>query len=74
MATCEDDNIPVDQFIRVDTEALRVLATLLTTPSWKKRKISWCSVNTGWSDIGSWSSLWDVAEKDGEGNAVWATP
>lgn len=24
----------------------------------------------GWSDIGSWQALWEVAEKDGEGNAV----
>lgn len=25
-------------------------------------------VACGWSDIGSWSSLWDVAERDAEGN------
>lgn len=24
----------------------------------------------GWSDVGSWSSLWDIAEKDDAGNAV----
>nr|WP_067515355.1 mannose-1-phosphate guanylyltransferase/mannose-6-phosphate isomerase [Endozoicomonas ascidiicola] len=24
----------------------------------------------GWSDVGSWSSLWDVAEKDDLGNAI----
>jgi len=23
----------------------------------------------GWSDIGSWSSLWDISQKDGNGNA-----
>ncbi len=27
-------------------------------------------VDAGWNDIGSWSSLWDVAEKDDAGNAV----
>ena len=27
-------------------------------------------MDAGWNDIGSWSSLWDVAEKDGAGNAV----
>ncbi|MDB2557600.1 mannose-1-phosphate guanylyltransferase/mannose-6-phosphate isomerase [Luminiphilus sp.] len=27
-------------------------------------------MNAGWNDIGSWSSLWDVAEKDDAGNAV----
>jgi mannose-1-phosphate guanylyltransferase len=25
-------------------------------------------MDAGWSDIGSWSSLWDISEKDGEGN------
>lgn len=25
-------------------------------------------VSCGWSDIGSWSSLWDVAERDADGN------
>jgi len=24
----------------------------------------------GWSDIGSWSSLWDISQKDGNGNAI----
>ena len=27
-------------------------------------------LNAGWSDIGSWSSLWDVSEKDQNGNAT----
>ena len=27
-------------------------------------------MDAGWSDIGSWSSLWDVSEKDADGNAV----
>jgi mannose-1-phosphate guanylyltransferase len=27
------------------------------------------SMDAGWSDIGSWSSLWDVSEKDIDGNA-----
>jgi mannose-1-phosphate guanylyltransferase len=28
------------------------------------------SMDAGWSDIGSWSSLWDVSEKDHEGNVT----
>ena len=28
-------------------------------------------INAGWSDIGSWSSLWDISEKDFNGNAVY---
>jgi mannose-1-phosphate guanylyltransferase/mannose-6-phosphate isomerase len=27
-------------------------------------------VDFGWSDVGSWSSLWDLALRDGHGNAV----
>jgi mannose-1-phosphate guanylyltransferase len=26
-------------------------------------------MDVGWSDIGSWSSLWDISKKDGNGNA-----
>jgi mannose-1-phosphate guanylyltransferase len=28
------------------------------------------SMDAGWSDIGSWSSLWDVSEKDHDGNVT----
>ena len=28
------------------------------------------SMDAGWSDIGSWSSLWDISEKDGGGNST----
>ena len=27
------------------------------------------AMNAGWNDIGSWTSLWDVSEKDASGNA-----
>jgi mannose-1-phosphate guanylyltransferase/mannose-6-phosphate isomerase len=27
------------------------------------------SLECGWSDVGAWSALWDVAERDSEGNA-----
>jgi len=27
-------------------------------------------VDMGWTDVGSWSSLWDVAKKDAAGNAI----
>jgi mannose-1-phosphate guanylyltransferase/mannose-6-phosphate isomerase len=27
-------------------------------------------LSCGWSDVGSWSSLWDVEVKDGQGNAI----
>lgn len=28
-------------------------------------------MNAGWSDIGSWSSLWDISKKDTSGNATY---
>ncbi|MDB9892072.1 mannose-1-phosphate guanylyltransferase/mannose-6-phosphate isomerase [Amylibacter sp.] len=28
-------------------------------------------MNAGWSDIGSWSSLWDISKKDSNGNAIY---
>jgi mannose-1-phosphate guanylyltransferase len=28
-------------------------------------------MDAGWSDIGAWSSLWDISEKDGNGNATY---
>jgi mannose-1-phosphate guanylyltransferase / mannose-6-phosphate isomerase len=27
-------------------------------------------LDAGWNDVGSWSALWDVTEKDGSGNAI----
>lgn len=27
-------------------------------------------LDAGWSDIGSWSALWDIGEKDGKGNVI----
>ena len=27
-------------------------------------------LDVGWNDIGSWSSLWDVSDKDNAGNVV----
>jgi mannose-1-phosphate guanylyltransferase / mannose-6-phosphate isomerase len=27
-------------------------------------------LDAGWNDVGSWSALWDVTEKDGTGNAI----
>ena len=27
-------------------------------------------LDVGWSDIGSWSSVWDIKDKDGDSNAI----
>jgi len=36
----------------------------------KTDKAAVVEADIGWSDIGSWRALWDVADKDGNGNAV----
>jgi mannose-1-phosphate guanylyltransferase len=33
-------------------------------------RIAVAPVDMGWSDIGSWDALWEIAERDGSGNAV----
>ncbi len=37
----------------------------------KTEKAAVVPVSMGWSDVGSWSALRDVADKDDAGNAVW---
>lgn len=34
------------------------------------RKAVVVPVEMGWNDVGSWDSLWDIAERNGDGNAV----
>lgn len=42
----------------------------LTMPLWKKTADAvMIPMDAGWSDVGSWSSLWDVSKKGGDGNA-----
>jgi mannose-1-phosphate guanylyltransferase len=36
----------------------------------KTDKAAVVALDAGWSDIGSWSSLWDVSEKDQNGNSL----
>ncbi len=36
----------------------------------KTDKAAVVPADIGWSDIGSWQALWDVSEKDGQGNVV----
>ena len=39
----------------------------------EKTKLVCYSFDVGWSDIGSWSSIWDISNKDNEGNVKIAT-
>ncbi|KAA1171627.1 mannose-1-phosphate guanylyltransferase/mannose-6-phosphate isomerase [Marinobacter salinexigens] len=36
----------------------------------KTDKAAVVALDAGWSDIGSWSALWDVSEKDADGNSL----
>ncbi len=36
----------------------------------KTSKAAMLPLNVGWSDVGSWSSLWELAERDENGNAI----
>ncbi len=36
----------------------------------KARQVVVTPIDPGWSDVGSWSALWDLADKDSQGNAL----
>lgn len=36
----------------------------------KTKAAAMLPIDVGWSDVGSWSSLWEIADKDANGNAV----
>ena len=35
----------------------------------RSNQVSVVPLNAGWNDVGSWSAVWEIAEKDSEGNA-----
>ncbi len=46
-----------------------VRVTVSTMLSWKKPMLGGVvSLDCGWSDVGAWSALWEVAERDADGN------
>lgn len=53
---CPDDSI--------DYAVMEPLAAKADSP------VAVVPLDAGWSDVGSWSSLWDVSDKDAEGNAT----
>lgn len=57
-------------FIRVDAEAFAASPSDSIDYAVMERATNAAvvPVDCGWSDIGSWSSLWEVAEKDAQGN------
>ena len=57
-------------FIRVDQEAFSASGSESVDYAVMEKTTSAMAVplNAQWNDVGSWSSLWDVSEKDGHGN------
>lgn len=57
-------------FIRLDKEAFELCPSESVDYAVmeKTEKAVVIPMSVGWSDVGSWSSLWEVSEKDDEGN------
>ena len=36
----------------------------------KTKQATVIPIDVGWSDLGSWSSIWDISEKDADGNVI----
>ncbi|MBN4080109.1 mannose-1-phosphate guanylyltransferase/mannose-6-phosphate isomerase [Beggiatoa alba] len=47
-----------------------VMEKIVGEKSSSKHKAAVIPLNAGWSDVGVWSTLWDVGEKDASGNVV----
>lgn len=68
-AACEGATSDLD-FIRVDAEAFAASPSDSIDYAVMEHATNAAvvPVDCGWSDVGSWSSLWEVADRDAEGN------
>ena len=59
-------------FLRLDPEAFAASPSdsIDYAVMEKTQKAAILPVDFGWSDVGAWHALWDLAEKDGEGNLL----
>ena len=59
-------------FLRVDAESFAASSSISIDYAVMERTSSaaMVSLDAGWNDIGSWSALWDISEKDTQGNAT----
>lgn len=59
-------------FIRLDPEAFSACpADSIDYAVMQDSKIgAVVPIEVGWSDVGSWKSLWEISERDGEGNVI----
>jgi len=76
LAACEAavDKARIDlDFVRLDEESFAVSPSdsIDYAVMEKTERAVVIPVSMGWSDVGSWSALRDVADKDAAGNAIW---
>lgn len=59
-------------FTRINEEAFKASPSVSVDYAVMERtqKATVVPLDAGWNDVGSWSALWDVSEKDGSGNAI----
>ena len=59
-------------FVTLDTEAFKLAAakSIDYAVMEKTKRAAVVPVSYGWSDVGSWHAVWEIAQKDAVGNAV----
>jgi mannose-1-phosphate guanylyltransferase / mannose-6-phosphate isomerase len=60
------------EFLRLDKDSFAAAPAISVDYAVmeKTAKAVMIPLDVGWSDVGSWSSLWDIAPRDGDGNYV----
>jgi len=71
MATTQQDL----DFVRLDVAAFEACPDesvdyAVMEPLARKGEVVVAALDAGWSDVGSWSALWDIADKDEQGNVT----
>ena len=74
-AACQEAVVSMSpdlDFIRVDTDAFMACPddSIDYAVMEKTNEAVVVPMDAGWNDVGSWSSLWDVSDKDDSGNAI----
>jgi mannose-1-phosphate guanylyltransferase/mannose-6-phosphate isomerase len=59
-------------FLRLDAQAFAAAPAISVDYAVMERtgRAAVVPIDVGWSDVGSWSSLWELSARDGDGNAV----
>ncbi len=66
------DSIRDLDFLRLDTKAFNCCPSISIDNAVmeKSTEVVTVPVNIGWSDVGSWDALWQILEKDNDGNVT----